>query len=477
MLTPAELVWLIAAVAKGDEAAFERLYAATRAKLFGVVLRILRRQDLAEEVIQEAYVKIWNSAGQFNPGLSSPITWMASIARNRAIDIVRKRTEASIEEEPAAMEVAADTPDPLARREMTEELKRLLECVGRLEPDRQKLVLLAYYNGWSREQLAAKFATPVNTVKTWLRRSMMDIRECLGLEMMAYSEDHIVLAAEYALGTLDADERAQVETMMSVDKGFTAMVQAWEQKLGVLNQMVGSIEPRPEVWDKIRTAAGLSAPQEPLVLPQAAPPPPVAPEISQPAAAVDNSNVIALSAKVRRWRNIATLATAVAAALVAMIGVQAYRPDLLPEGIRPKPRTQVVEVRIPAAPVPAAQYVAILQKEGGSPAFILTVDGATKNFTVRKVGAAAEPGKSFELWLISDKLQRPRSLGVIGSADFTARPVLSAYDADTINAATYAVTVEQAGGSPDGKPTSAPVYAGKLIETVPPPAAAPSPAH
>jgi RNA polymerase sigma-70 factor (ECF subfamily) len=141
----------------------------------------LRRQDLAEEVIQEAYVKIWNSAGQFNPGQSSPITWMASIARNRAIDVVRKRGEASIEDEPAAMEVAADTPDPLARREMTEELKRLLECVGRLEPDRQKLVLLAYYNGWSREQLAEKFEAPVNTVKTWLRRSMMDIRACLGL--------------------------------------------------------------------------------------------------------------------------------------------------------------------------------------------------------------------------------------------------------------------------------------------------------
>jgi RNA polymerase sigma-70 factor (ECF subfamily) len=172
MLTPAELVWLIAAVAKGDEAAFERLYAATRAKLFGVVLRILRRQDLAEEVIQEAYVKIWNSAGQFNPALASPITWMASIARNRAIDVVRKKSEVSIE---------ADSPDPLARKEMTEELKRLLECVGRLEPDRQKLVLLAYYNGWSREQLATKFETPVNTVKTWLRRSMMDIRECLGL--------------------------------------------------------------------------------------------------------------------------------------------------------------------------------------------------------------------------------------------------------------------------------------------------------
>jgi anti-sigma-K factor RskA len=272
--------------------------------------------------------------------------------------------------------------------------------------------------------------------------------------MMAYSEDHIALAAEYALGTLDADERAQVETMMSVDKDFTAVVQAWEQKLGVLNQMVGSIEPRPEVWDRIRTAAGLSVPQQPLVLP-----------------AADNSNVIQLSAKLRRWRGIATLTTGIAAALVAMIAVQASRPDLLPAGLRPKTQTQVVEVKVPAASAPAGQYVAVLQKDGGSPAFILTVDGATKNFTVRKVGAAAEPGKSFELWLISDKLQRPRSLGVIGGSDFTARPVLSSYDADTINAATYAVTVEQAGGSPDGKPTSAPVFAGKLIESVPPPAA------
>jgi RNA polymerase sigma-70 factor (ECF subfamily) len=181
MLTPGELAGLLAAVAKGDEAAFERLYVATRAKLYGVVLRILRRQDLAEEVVQETYVRIWKSAGQFNPGLASPITWMASIARNRAIDLMRKKSETLIEEEPSEMEAVADSPDPLARREMTEELKRLLECVGRLDQERQKLVLLAYYNGWSREQLAAKFKAPVNTIKTWLRRSILDIRECLGI--------------------------------------------------------------------------------------------------------------------------------------------------------------------------------------------------------------------------------------------------------------------------------------------------------
>jgi anti-sigma-K factor RskA len=110
----------------------------------------------------------------------------------------------------------------------------------------------------------------------------------------------------------------------------------------------------------------------------------------------------------------------------------------------------------------------VLQKEGDAPAFILTVDEAAKNFTVRKVGASAEPGKSFELWLISDKLPRPRSLGVIGDGDFTTRPALASYDADTVKSATYAVTVEQAGGSPDGDPHSAPVFTGKLIEAVPP---------
>jgi anti-sigma-K factor RskA len=294
--------------------------------------------------------------------------------------------------------------------------------------------------------------------------------------MMAYSEDHIALAAEYALGTLDADERAQVETMMSVDKDFTAVVRAWEYRLGVLNQMVGSVEPRPEVWERIRTAAGLSEPQAPLVLPDA--PPPVAAEVVAPAAVVDNSNVIRLSTQARRWRNIATFTTAIAAALVAMIAVGVYQPDLLPDGLRPKPRTQVVEAKTPPAPTPpSAQYVAILQKEGGTPAFILTVDGATRNFTVRRVGASAEPGRSFELWLISDKLPRPRSLGVIGGGDFTARPVLASYDTEIINAATYAVTIEQAGGSPDGNPHSAPVFAGKLIEAVPPAAPAPSPAR
>src|SRR5205085_5726888 len=292
--------------------------------------------------------------------------------------------------------------------------------------------------------------------------------------MMAYSEDHIALAAEYALGTLDAGERAQVETMMAVDTEFTAIVHAWEYRLGVLNQMAGSVEPRPIVWENIKAAIGHStAQQAPMALPEAPPPaePVAAPVVAEAPPVVvtaDNSNVIQLSGRAKRWRSVASVATALAAALVGMLAVQVYRPELLPEALRPKPRIQTVEVKTPApSPVPSAQYVALLQRDAGSPAFILTVDAATKNFTVRKVGADAEPGKSFELWLISDRLPQPRSLGLIGGSDFTARPVLADYDAGTINAATYAVTVEPTGGSPTGQPTSAPIYTGKLIETVP----------
>jgi anti-sigma-K factor RskA len=337
---------------------------------------------------------------------------------------------------------------------------------------------------------------------------------------MEYSEDHIALAAEYALGTLDADERAQVETMISVDADFAAVVQAWEFRLGVLNQMVGSVEPPADLWERIRTAIGLTG-QQPAqqILPEQMPtepppiipgvaaieeamastvehgfasPPPVPPAIDlgldldsdpdlslgapPPIAAAEETNVVRLERRVRSYRNIAMAMTAIAAALLAIIGVQVASPGLLP-GLGGKPAEQVAQQAPPPAPVPApaqalvpsAQYVALLQGAAGGPAFILTVDGASKNFTVRKVGAPPiDPNRNYELWLISDRLQgRPRSLGVIGTSDFTARPVLSGYDSDVINGGTYAVTVEQSGGSPDGAPHSQPVFIGKLIETVP----------
>jgi RNA polymerase sigma-70 factor, ECF subfamily len=179
MLTQAELVWLLAAVAKGDRAAFERLYDATRAKIYGVLLRILSRASLADDVMRETYLRVWIMAGKFDPTAASPMTWMVAIARNRAIDIVRRSGNVLIDETPEAL-AAAEAPPPLARRDMTEELKKLLACLGRLDPEKQRIVLLAYYSGWSREQLAEKLDIPLTTIKTWLRRSLLEIRACMG---------------------------------------------------------------------------------------------------------------------------------------------------------------------------------------------------------------------------------------------------------------------------------------------------------
>jgi len=263
--------------------------------------------------------------------------------------------------------------------------------------------------------------------------------------------------------------------MMAVDKDYAVVVESWERALAALNQMVGMVEPGPQVWENIRTAIGLSGAQASMVLPQTPEPAPapVVEVVREPVQA-DTSNVIDLSRRAQRWRGIATTMTAIAAALIALIGVQVTRPDLLPAGLRPKPEVQVVQAPTPVPTVQQAaagqsQYVALLQTDATSPAFILTVDAATKNFTVRRVGAEPQTGKSYELWIVSDKFQAPRSLGVIGGDEFTTRAALASYDPDTVNAATYAVTVEPEGGSPTGSATGPIVFTGKLVETVPPP--------
>jgi RNA polymerase sigma-70 factor, ECF subfamily len=176
MLTPVEITWLLTAIARGDTTAFERLYATTCAKIYGVVLRILRRHEMAADVMEETYRQVWRTAGEFDSALSSPVAWMVAIARRRAIDLARK-PDARFDEEPALAE--AESPGVLTRREMPEELKRLLTCIGRLEPDRQRMLLLAYYGAFSPEQLAAKLDMPANLVKASLRRSLFELEQCL----------------------------------------------------------------------------------------------------------------------------------------------------------------------------------------------------------------------------------------------------------------------------------------------------------
>jgi RNA polymerase sigma-70 factor (ECF subfamily) len=176
--SPDELAALLGKIAAKDRAAFAALYRATSAKLYGVIARILVHGD-ASEALQEAYVKIWQRAGDYDAARGSPLAWMATIARNRALDEARKRRPLSLEDMPEGFEPAGESEDPLASRERSEAYAALLRCLERLEPDKRAMVLAAYYRGASREALAARYNAPVGTVKTWLRRSLADLRDCL----------------------------------------------------------------------------------------------------------------------------------------------------------------------------------------------------------------------------------------------------------------------------------------------------------
>ena len=176
---PTELEILLSAVAAGDQAAFGMLYQATSAKLYGVALRILRRRDLADEVIQEAYVRIWNNAATFDSSRASPITWMVSITRNRALDEVRRASHLAIETTPEALDVADDAMLASERVELASDLARLRACLDDLEPDRREIVRLAYLDGLSREDLGLRFGHPPGTIKTWLHRSLKQLKSCL----------------------------------------------------------------------------------------------------------------------------------------------------------------------------------------------------------------------------------------------------------------------------------------------------------
>jgi len=173
-----ELAEALERTAGGDLAAFKTVYTATSVKLYGIVARILGQPDLANEVLQEVYIRVWQRAGEFDAAAGSPITWLATIARNRALDEARRTTMRSLEEMPELLQVPSDD-DPAAGQERSEQLRRLYACLDRLEPEKREIVLLVYHHGLTREEIANRLGRPVATVKTWLRRSLAQLKGCL----------------------------------------------------------------------------------------------------------------------------------------------------------------------------------------------------------------------------------------------------------------------------------------------------------
>lgn len=170
---------LLSAVAGGDEAAFANLYQATSSKLLGVALRILRNRELAEEVLQEAFFKVWERAGDYNPAIAAPVTWMAAIVRNRALDEARRRVVRPSGDESELEHLESGDEHPIAALERAEDVERLLRCLDGLESEKKEIVRLAYLDGMSREALAKRFDRPEGTIKTWLHRSLAQLKGCL----------------------------------------------------------------------------------------------------------------------------------------------------------------------------------------------------------------------------------------------------------------------------------------------------------
>jgi anti-sigma-K factor RskA len=344
-----------------------------------------------------------------------------------------------------------------------------------------------------------------------------------------YDDDRDALAAEYVLGTLAADEREQAEAMLLVDAGFAEIVRVWERRLGELNVMVEAVEPPAEVWDRIKTgieadgsrgypageadfaAIGESAPltppepafgkapeapaemtaepdllSEPQDLDLTGPPrdlddqalvsalassllppePPaeqakVLPPEAAPPKVQRNADIIYLAREARRWRGFTVAMSAIAALLAIYIGVGQFAPGLIPLS-RPSP-TVVTSQTKPSD----ARLVAVLQQEPTAPAFLLTADLQSRTLTVRRLTAASDAERSYELWLIPNKSASPHSLGLVGNDEFTTRPIPPDFNAGVLRTASYAISLEPAGGSTKGVPTGPILFTGAMVESLP----------
>lgn len=169
---------LIVRVSMRDRAAFDLLYGRTSAKLFGVCLRVLNDRTEAEEALQEVFVKIWTRADRFAISELSPISWLAAVARNHAIDRLRSRKPRTTALDDA-VEISDPRPDPEMMADASSQRRRIDACLDELDGDRAAAVRGAYLAGESYAELAERHGVPLNTMRTWLRRSLMKLKECL----------------------------------------------------------------------------------------------------------------------------------------------------------------------------------------------------------------------------------------------------------------------------------------------------------
>jgi anti-sigma-K factor RskA len=341
------------------------------------------------------------------------------------------------------------------------------------------------------------------------------------VEAAMYDDDHDALAAEYVLGTLSAEERDQAEALLARDAGFAETVRLWEHRLGELNVMVEAVEPPPDLWERIKTGIdGAERPNQaasemvelagvqsepadaavssasPQIDANAEPSFQTVPDLlSERAQSTEDSKTAGLGSTlltsestaelddrpprstapqtktgtetaprdqiVGRWRSLAIGASVIAVLLAAYIAIAQLAPGLIPLGRQP----QITASASKPAAVP--QLVAVLQQEPTAPAFLVMLDPQQRTITIRRLTAAPDSGRSYELWLNSNKLPNAASLGPVGNSEVTTRSIPQNIDVETMRSATYSVSLEPASGSATGAPTGPMLFKGRMIDAVP----------
>jgi RNA polymerase sigma factor (sigma-70 family) len=180
-----QLIALIDRVAQRDAQALRQLYDATSSKLYAVAVRVVSNTEHAEDVLQDAYLNIWRIAADYRASLSPPMAWMGVVVRSRALDFLRKRkTEQSLGgpemDEQLSNTLEGDTPNPMDTSMASEQAWALHECLRKIEAKPREVLTLAYFRDLSHGELAAQLRLPLGTVKTWIRRSLDQLRTCMG---------------------------------------------------------------------------------------------------------------------------------------------------------------------------------------------------------------------------------------------------------------------------------------------------------
>ena len=180
----ADLVALIDRVAARDETALRTLYEITSPRLFGLAIRVLRRREAAEDVLQEAFLTIWRTAPDYRASLSPPLAWLGLIVRSRALDCLRKHVSSRADrtqelDESLGQALQSDSPSPMDAADASEQARALYQCLDKLDQRQREVVSLAYLRDLSHSELAVQLALPLGTVKTWIRRGLEQLRTCL----------------------------------------------------------------------------------------------------------------------------------------------------------------------------------------------------------------------------------------------------------------------------------------------------------